>query len=163
MDPSVNHDGKTRDPQQEGYHGHENPWDDRKFLNSYAPPDTPVGQRFSVEQVKNNMDDDESEDIDSGTQSRGFSDSQSRPISIMEGTIGYATNEAVPMTVFYRNEDSQRHGIKQRPTLKELQKGFGEDPEQQVRNSKSFRLLKKIYKTNIFVFMLGRYQLVVNL
>lgn len=138
MENSANQDEKTKDvtcSQQEGYHGHENPWDDQKFLNSHAPTDdTPVGQRFSVEQVKNDMKNDEGEDIDSGTQSRGFSDSQSRPISIMEGTIGYATNEAVPMTVFYRNEDSQRHGIKQRPTLKELQKGFGEVPEQQVRN-----------------------------
>jgi hypothetical protein len=113
--------------------GHENPWNDQKFLNSCAPPDPAVGQRFSVEQVRSEPKEKmEKDDTDSGTQSRGFDSQSSRPISIMEGTIGYATNEAVPMTVFYRNEDSHGHGTKQRPTLQELQKGFGEDPEQQV-------------------------------
>ena len=38
-------------------------------------------------------------------------------------TIGYSTTEAVPMTVFYRNEDSLSNVCKQRPTLQELHKG----------------------------------------
>ena len=38
-------------------------------------------------------------------------------------TIGYSTTEAVPMTVFYRNEDSLSNVCKQRPTLHELHKG----------------------------------------
>ena len=38
-------------------------------------------------------------------------------------TIGYSTTEAVPMTVFYRNEDSLLNVSKQRPTLQELHKG----------------------------------------
>lgn len=38
-------------------------------------------------------------------------------------TIGYSTTEAVPMTVFYRNEDSLLNVSKQRPTLHELHKG----------------------------------------
>ena len=40
---------------------------------------------------------------------------------------GYATYEAIPMTVFYRSEHSQGHIAKQRPTLKELRKGFEND------------------------------------
>ena len=38
-------------------------------------------------------------------------------------TIGYSTTEAVPMTVFYRNQDSLSNLCKQRPTLHELHKG----------------------------------------
>ena len=37
---------------------------------------------------------------------------------------GYATNEAIPMTVFYRSQHSQGHSRKQRPTLQQLRKGF---------------------------------------
>ena len=48
-------------------------------------------------------------------------------------TIGYATHDAVPMTVFYRNDNSQSNSAKKsRPTLRELRKGFEEDHEQQV-------------------------------
>lgn len=38
-------------------------------------------------------------------------------------TIGYSSTEAVPMTVFYRNENSLSNVCKQRPTLHELHKG----------------------------------------
>ena len=55
-----------------------------------------------------------------------------------ENTIGYSTHEAVPMTVFYRNELSQTQGKpkgKARPTLDQLRKGFeSEGPETQVGN-----------------------------
>ena len=51
-----------------------------------------------------------------------------------ESTIGYtSTNEAVPMTVFYRNDSSKRHlpggknSIKSRPTLHQLRKNFEKD------------------------------------
>ena len=40
---------------------------------------------------------------------------------------GYATNEAIPMTVFYRSQHSQDHIRKQRPTLQQLRKGFKND------------------------------------
>lgn len=51
----------------------------------------------------------------------------------VDATIGYATHDAVPLTVFYRNENSQSNSTKKsRPTLQELRKGFEEDHEQQV-------------------------------
>ena len=40
---------------------------------------------------------------------------------------GYATNEAIPMTVFYRSQHSQAHSGKQRPTMQQLRKGFEND------------------------------------
>ena len=39
-------------------------------------------------------------------------------------TIGFATHEAVPMTLFYRNASSVGENAVQRPTLKELHEGF---------------------------------------
>ena len=39
-------------------------------------------------------------------------------------TIGFATHEAVPMTLFYRNTSSVGENAVQRPTLKELHEGF---------------------------------------
>lgn len=104
-------------------HGYQNPHEGKTPQPS---------ARFLVEQVKNEPKDTmELSDTDSGAHSRVCSDT-SRPISIIDGTIGYATNEAVPMTVFYRNEYSQSHAKKYRPTLQELQKGFEEVPDQQV-------------------------------
>ena len=45
--------------------------------------------------------------------------------SAADNTIGYSTHEAVPMTVFYRNELSQgKPKGKARPTLDQLRKGF---------------------------------------
>ncbi|XP_028397037.1 solute carrier family 12 member 2-like [Dendronephthya gigantea] len=47
--------------------------------------------------------------------------------STAENTIGYGTHEAVPMTVFYRNDSSHVQGNakgKSRPTLDQLRKGF---------------------------------------
>ena len=54
-----------------------------------------------------------------------------------ENTIGYQTHEAIPMTVFYRNENSHLEGkpkAKARPTLYELRKGFDTNnpPENEV-------------------------------
>ena len=40
------------------------------------------------------------------------------------GQFIYVTNEAIPMTVFYRSQHSQGRSRKQRPTLQELRKGF---------------------------------------
>ena len=42
-------------------------------------------------------------------------------------TIGFPTAEAIPMTMFYRNDDSKSNPAKSRPTLDELRKGFGGD------------------------------------
>ncbi len=56
--------------------------------------------------------------------------------STADNTIGYSTHEAVPMTVFYRNESSHIQGKpkgKARPTLDQLRKGFeSNSPETQV-------------------------------
>ena len=49
------------------------------------------------------------------------------PTSSGQFTYGYATNEAIPMTVFYRSQHSQDHSGKQRPTLQQLRKGFEND------------------------------------
>lgn len=49
-------------------------------------------------------------------------------------TIGYATHEAVPLTMFYRNEASVPGHAKSRPTLAELHKGFDELDEIEVNN-----------------------------
>ena len=42
-------------------------------------------------------------------------------------TQGYASNEAIPMTIFYRSQHSHGHGGKQRPTLQQLRKGLEND------------------------------------
>lgn len=49
------------------------------------------------------------------------------PVTPENFTYGYATNEAIPMTIFYRSQHSQGHGGKQRPTLQELRKGLEND------------------------------------
>ena len=56
------------------------------------------------------------------------------PLTPENFTFGYATNEAIPMTIFYRSQHSQGHGGKQRPTLQELRKGLEND---KVRNYSS--------------------------
>ena len=50
-------------------------------------------------------------------------------------TCGYATNEAMPMTVFYRSQHSQGHSGKQRPTLQQLRKGFENDKVRELMMS----------------------------
>lgn len=51
-------------------------------------------------------------------------------------TIGYATHEAVPMTLYYRNQGSQESSAgKNRPTLLALRKGFKEMPEENEKVS----------------------------
>ena len=62
-----------------------------------------------------------------GTQSPQSPASPTSPTSQGQFTYGYATNEAIPMTVFYRSQHSQGHSGKQRPTLQELRKGFEND------------------------------------
>ena len=61
-----------------------------------------------------------------GTRSPPSPASPTSPTSPGQFTYGYATNEAIPMTVFYRRA-SQGHSGKQRPTLQELRKGFEND------------------------------------
>ena len=112
------------------------------FSNNGVPSSdlTPCTPRFCVNQVKL---DPKPTKVYGGeedkTQSRRTSflePSPSRPLSMVDvmNTIGYATHDAVPMTIFYRNDASQSDVAKARPTLRELRKGFEEDHEQQVCN-----------------------------
>ena len=89
--------------------------------------------RFNVNQVNLDPNQEEEEDKNDDYSPRmNFPDSQ-MSVDDATTTIGYATHDAVPMTVFYRNENSQSNSTKKsRPTLKELRKGFEEDHEQQV-------------------------------
>ena len=70
----------------------------------------------------------------SGDTSGEHSNESSSPSSPIESprspehfTHGYATNEAIPMTIFYRSQHSHGHGGKQRPTLQQLRKGLEND------------------------------------
>ena len=71
-----------------------------------------------------NMDENNSLSVPGSVKKRNESESHHTHHSTQGfTTIGYSTTEAVPMTVFYRNEDSLSNVCKQRPTLHELHKG----------------------------------------
>ena len=90
--------------------------------------------RFNVNQV--HLDPNEADEKEDHSPRMDFPEPESpgSPLSHdATSTIGYATHDAVPMTVFYRNENSNSNTTKKsRPTLRELRKGFEEDHEQQV-------------------------------
>ena len=67
------------------------------------------------------------QDSDGSAEGFGKQSPQSPTSPGPQFTYGYATNEAIPMTVFYRNQHSQGHSGKQRPTLQQLRKGFEND------------------------------------
>ena len=69
--------------------------------------------------------------------------SRSPPSPTLSGqfTYGYATNEAIPMTVFYRSQHSQGHNGKQRPTLQQLRKGFENDKVRELVMSDKLTLV----------------------
>ena len=66
-------------------------------------------------------------DVDSSEEGSPDRSAPERPSTPEQFTFGYATNEAIPMTIFYRSQHSQGHGGKQRPTLPELRKGLEKD------------------------------------
>lgn len=75
--------------------------------------------------------------------------------STAENTIGYSTHEAVPMTVFYRNDSSHNQGKntrKARPTLDQLRKGFEKDG-----NDSETQVSVKVFNNNTctFVYIIG--------
>ena len=94
-------------------------------------------RKFSVLKVKfgpelNDPPADTATDSPNEPSSPSVEDGQPRsPLTPENFTYGYATNEAIPMTIFYRSQHSQGHGGKQRPTLQELRKGLEND---KVRN-----------------------------
>lgn len=114
--------------------GFENPMDKHAPSTKPSSSDAP-SLRFNVNQVHLDPNEDNADDVDDPSPRMNFPETTtpSRPLSTDDSdTIGYATHDAVPMTVFYRNENSQNAVKKSRPTLKELRKGFEEDHEQQV-------------------------------
>lgn len=109
--------------------GFENPME--KHATSTKPSSDVPSLRFDVNQV--NLDPNVDNTEDPSPRMTFPETTTPRPLSTLEtDTIGYATHDAIPMTVFYRNENSQNAAKKSRPTLKELRKGFEEDHEQQV-------------------------------
>lgn len=116
--------------------GFENPME--KHAPSTKPSIDAPSLRFCVNQVNLDPKEDNTDDTDNPSPRMNFPETTTpnRPLSTHDtgnDTIGYATHDAVPMTVFYRNENSQSNSTKKsRPTLKELRKGFEEDHEQQV-------------------------------
>lgn len=87
-------------------------------------------KKFSVNKVKFGPElADLPEDTDSNELSSPASPNRQpkSPLAPEHFTFGYATNEAIPMTIFYRSQHSQGHGGKQRPTLQELRKGLEND------------------------------------
>lgn len=104
-------------------------------VSSETSSDAP-SLRFNVNQVKLDLPEEIADEGRDPSPRMTFPDSETpdRPLSSLDdaNTIGYATHDAVPMTVFYRNDNSQSNTAKKsRPTLKELRKGFEEDHEQQ--------------------------------
>ena len=104
--------------------------------NDSAPDASPGSRRFKVAQVQ--FDTPSPRQTMDGSQPAGRgvnspvveSPSPSHQASMFDvtATIGYATNEAVPMTVFYRDGGPDRA----RPTLQALRKGFEADQDQEV-------------------------------
>ena len=87
-----------------------------------------LGKKFTVEKLNFAPDSaaPPTQNSDGSAESFGTQSLQS-PTSPGQFTYGYATNEAIPMTVFYRSQHSQGHTRKQRPTLQQLRKGFEND------------------------------------
>lgn len=101
--------------------------EDREGNNSKGP-----SLRFDVDLLSPSNGE---EDIkDNHSPRMDFPDSQQPSSNQDESmTIGYTTHDAIPMTVFYRNENSASNSTKKsRPTLQELRRGFEEDHDQQL-------------------------------
>lgn len=115
--------------------GFENPMDSDATSKQPSGASEKSSLRFDVNQV--HLDPNEADEKEDHSPRMDFPEPESpdRPLSVHDATstIGYATHDAVPMTVFYRNENSNSNTTKKsRPTLRELRKGFEEDHEQQV-------------------------------
>ncbi|XP_031571978.1 solute carrier family 12 member 1-like, partial [Actinia tenebrosa] len=102
-----------------------------------ATPETQRNDRFKVRQVgftgsENPSTNEAKEKKDGIEHQEDVNESGEKPFEPQSPhhenfTQGYATNEALPMTVFYRNTSSQTPGGKHRPTLQELRKGLESD------------------------------------
>lgn len=92
-------------------------------------PSTREAKKFSVNQVKFDETLTDPLDKENDTEPRKAPDANApkSPTTPEQFTYGYRTNEAIPMTIFYRSQHSQGHPGKQRPTLQELRKGLEND------------------------------------
>ena len=90
---------------------------------------TKMLKKFSVNRVKFDpeLTDLPEKDVDSSEEGSPDGSVPDSPLTREQYTFGYATNEAIPMTIFYRSQHSQGRGGKQRPTLQELRKGLEND------------------------------------
>ena len=84
-------------------------------------------KKFSVLKVKFGPDSSGDTSGEHSNESSSPSSPIERPRSPEHFTHGYATNEAIPMTIFYRSQHSHEHDAKKRPTLQQLRKGLEND------------------------------------
>ena len=129
--PTANNDEDTNVKQEAGVDA----------ANGDDKSTTKEPQKFSVKRVqfapKPATDSDGSDDPSPADSPSKFAPNSPTTPEQERFTHGYATNEAIPMTIFYRSHHSQGHGAKQRPTLEELRKGLEKD---KVRNCLSLIL-----------------------
>lgn len=121
--------------------------------------DTPRNDRFKVRQVgftspENPTTNPEEKNNDDNGGKEELNVSDETPIEPQSPgrehfTHGYATNEALPMTIFYRSGSSQTKGAKQRPTIQELRKGLDSDSPFQV--SLSVFWCGKMAKLSVYI------------
>ena len=84
-------------------------------------------KKFSVLKVRFGPDPSGHTSGENSNESSSPSSPSRSPRSPEYFTNGYATNEAIPMTVFYRSQHSHEHDAKKRPTLQQLRKGLEND------------------------------------
>ncbi|KAJ7358897.1 hypothetical protein OS493_020735 [Desmophyllum pertusum] len=76
--------------------------------------------RFCVNQVDLDPRQENTADVDDSIPRKTLAENQKQgcPLSTHDATttIGYATHDAVPMTVFYRNENSRSNSMKKKAT-----------------------------------------------
>ena len=110
-------------------------------------------KKFSVKRVKfppePATDSDGSDDPSPADSPSKFTPNSPTTPEREQFTYGYATNEAIPMTMFYRSQHSQGHDAKQRPTLQELRKGLEND---KVRKCLSLILSLKNYSCKLLLY-----------
>ena len=84
-------------------------------------------KKFSVLRVKFGPDPSRDTSREDSNESSSPSSPIESPPSPEYFTQVYATNEAIPMTIFYRSQHSHEHDAKKRPTLQQLRKGLEND------------------------------------
>ena len=110
---AVSHDEETKE---------QNANNDAEIANSESTKEP--SKKFSVNRVTFGPELSDSPEDTDDSKAPSESPEPKSPMSPEHFTFGYATNEAIPMTIFYRSQHSHSHSGKQRPTLQELRKGM---------------------------------------